>query len=84
MKCGDYRTISLILHAAKVVLRILNRRMEARANEYLGEDQFGFRKGKSTRDAIAIMRSLVESNLKYDQDLHACFVDFEKSFDRVD
>ena len=70
VECGDYRTISLISHAAKVVLRILNRRMEARANEYLGEDQFGFRKGKSTRDAIAIMRSLVERNLEYDQDVY--------------
>ena len=38
VECGNYRTISLISHAAEVVLRILNRRMEARVNEYLGED----------------------------------------------
>ena len=83
VECGDYRTISLISHAAKVVLRIINRRLETRANEYLGDDQFGFRKGKSTRDAIAVMRTLVERNLEYNQDVFACFVDFEKAFDRV-
>ena len=49
----------------------------------MGDDQFGFRKGKSTRDAIAIMRSLVERNLEFDQDVYACFVDFEKAFYRV-
>ena len=66
-----------------MVLRIFNRRMEAWANEYLVEDQFGFRKGKSTRDAISIMRSFVERNLEYVQDVYACFVDFGKAFDRV-
>ena len=57
--------------------------MEARANVYLGKDQFGFRKGKSTSDAIAIMRSLVERNLEIDQDIYACFVDYDKAFDWV-
>ena len=82
-ECEDYRTISLIPHAAKVLLRIINRRLESKANYYLGDDQFGFRRGRSTRDAIAVMRTLVERNLEYNQDVFACFVDFEKAFDRV-
>ena len=83
VECRDYRTISLISHAAKVILRILNRRIEGKLKGKIGEDQFGFQKGKGTRDAIGVMRVLVERNLEFKKDVFACFVDFEKAFDRV-
>jgi hypothetical protein len=51
-KCSDHRTISIIAHAAKIVVRILRRRMERKTEDALGEDQFGFRRGKGTRDAM--------------------------------
>jgi len=49
-KCSDHRTISLIAHAAKIVAKILRRRIENKIEDVLG-DQFGFRRGKGTRDA---------------------------------
>jgi len=51
-KCNDNRTISLIEHTAKIVTKILRRRIEKNIEEVLGEDQFGFRRGKGTRDAM--------------------------------
>jgi hypothetical protein len=55
-KCSDHRTISIIAHAAKIVARILRRRIERMTEDALGEDQLGFRRGKGTRDAIGTLR----------------------------
>jgi hypothetical protein len=59
-KFSDHRTISLIAHAAKIVARILRRRIEKKTEDALGEDQFGFRRGKATRDAIGMLRIISE------------------------
>ena len=83
-ECADHRTISLISHASKILLRILTNRVEARAKHFIGKNQFGFRKGCGTRDAIGVMRMLCERSLELDKDVFICFVDFEKAFDRVD
>jgi len=85
-KCSDFRTISLLGHAAKVLIRVLTKLIEAKTNaiNYIGKDQFGFRKGKGTRDAITTLRVLGERSLQYGKDLCICFVDYEKAFDRVD
>ena len=69
-------TISLISHTAKILLRILNRRLRSK----MEEEQFGFRKGKGTRDAIWLIPTIGE---RY-KDVYAVFVDLEKAFDRVD
>jgi len=45
-KCSDHRTINLIAHTAKIVAKILRRRFERKIEDVLGEDQFGFRRGK--------------------------------------
>ena len=55
-KCSDYRTISLIAHPAKIIAKILRKRIEKKIEDVLGEDQFGFRRGKGTRDAIGMKR----------------------------
>jgi hypothetical protein len=55
-KCSDHRTISLIVHTAKIVARALRRRIERKIKDALGEDQFGFRRGKGTRDATRMLR----------------------------
>lgn len=81
--CSDYRTISLICHASKIMLKILTRRIEYRAKEFIGRSQFGFRKGVGTRDAIGVVRMLCERNIEYRGEVYVCFVDFEKAFDRV-
>src|SRR5580700_3917209 len=81
--CEDHRTISLISHASKIMLKILAKRIEAKAKGFIGQNQFGFKKGVGTRDAIGVMRMLCERNLEHGNDVYICFVDFEKAFDRV-
>ena len=84
--CKDHRTISLLPHAAKIMLKIITKRIQAKveADKGLGEDQFGFRNGRGTRDAIGALRVLAERSLEYGQEVYICFVDYEKAFDRVD
>jgi hypothetical protein len=82
-KCSDHRTISLIAHTAKIVASILRRRIERKTEDVLGEDQFGFRRGKGTRDAIGMLRIISEQTLVIDQKLCACFIDWQKAFDCV-
>ena len=83
-KCSDFRTIGLISHAAKVLLRVLNRRLYARLDQDMGEEQFSFRKGRGTRDAIGVMRMIGERYAEKGREVCVCFVDMEKAFDRVD
>jgi len=81
--CEDHRTISLICHASKIMLKVLTRRIEGKVKDFLSKGQFGFRSGVGTRDAIGVMRMLCERSLEHDNDLYVCYVDFEKAFDRV-
>jgi len=57
--CRDFKTISLISHASKIMLMILTKRIEGKttAVNYITEEQLGFRKGMGTRDAIGVLRS---------------------------
>jgi len=70
-ECGDHRIISLISHVSKILLKILTKRLEAKVDSiyFVGEDQFGFRKGRGTGDAIAVLRTLGERSLQYDKDI---------------
>jgi hypothetical protein len=63
--------------------RILRRRIEKNIEDVLGEDQFGFRSGKGTRDAIGMLRIISERTLEIDEELRVCFTDWQKVFDRV-
>ena len=82
-KCSDHRTISLIAHTAKIAAKILRRRTKKKIEDVLGEDQFGFRRGKGTRDAIGMLRIISERTLEIDKKLSVCFIDWQKAFDRV-
>ena len=82
-KYSDHRTISLIAHTAKIVAEILRRGTEKKIEDVLGEDQFGFRRGKGTRDAIGMLRIISERTLEIDEELSVCFIDWQKAFDRV-
>ncbi|KAI5738261.1 hypothetical protein M8J77_004739 [Diaphorina citri] len=83
-ECKEYRTISCICHLTKAVTRIILKRIENKIEENMGEDQFGFRKGKGTRDAIGCLRMIGERMMEVNKDLYVSFVDWEKAFDRVD
>src|SRR6059036_3676764 len=65
------------------MLKVLTKRIEARPKHVLGRNQFGFRKGCGTRDAVGVMRTLSERSLICGNEVYICFVDFEKAFDRV-
>jgi hypothetical protein len=82
-KCSNHLTFSRIARAAKRVGRILRRRIERKFEDILGEDQFGFRRGKGTRDATGMLRIISERTLDIDEELCACFIDWQKAFDRV-
>lgn len=82
-ECVDFRTISLVTHASKIVLRMLTRRMESKAEVFLGPDQFGFRRDRGTRDGIGALRTLYERSLEHNNKVYICYVDYEKAFDRV-
>ena len=82
-KCSDYRTISLTAHTAKILAKILRRRIEKKIEDVLGEDQFGFRRGKGTRDTIGMIRIIAERTLEIDEELRVCFIDWQKEFYRV-
>ena len=66
-KCSDYHTISLTAHTAKIIAKMLRRRIEKKIEDVLGEDQLGFRRGKGTRDAIGMMRIIAERTLEIDE-----------------
>jgi hypothetical protein len=79
-KCSDHRTISLIAHTAKIVEKILRRRIKKKIEDVFGEDQFGFKRGKGTRDAIRLLRIILERTLEIDEELSVCFIDWQKVF----
>jgi hypothetical protein len=82
-KCSDHRIISLIAHTSNIVARILRRIIERKTEDAFGEDQLGFRRWKESRDAIAMLRIISERTLDIDEELCACFIEWQKAFDRV-
>ena len=82
-QCQNYRTISLISHPSKVMLRIFLNRLKPQAEEIIKEEQAGFGAGRSTTEQIFNLRILCEKYLQHQQCLYHAFVDFKKAFDRV-
>ena len=81
--CQKYRTISLISHPSKVVLKIILNRLQPQAEEIIAEEQAGFRVGRSTTEQLFNLRMLGENYLQHQQNLYHGFIDFKKAFDRV-
>ena len=81
--CNNYRTISLISHASKVMLKILLNRLKPQAEEIIAEEQAGFRSKRSTTEQIFNLRVLGEKYSQHQQDIFHVFIDFKKAFDRV-
>ena len=81
--CKNYRTISLISHPCKIMLRIILNRFKGKAEELLSDEKAGFRPKRSTTEQVFNMRLLIEKHIDHHQDLHYNFIDFKKAFDRV-
>ena len=83
-ECSSYRTIALISHASKVMLKILQARLQQYGNRELPDVQAGFRKGRGTRDQIANIRWITEKAREFQKNIYFCFIDYAKAFDCVD
>ena len=82
-ECQNYRTISLISHPSKVLLKIILNRLKPQAEQIIAEEQAGFRAGRSTTEQIFNLRLICEKYLQHQQHLYHVFVDYKKAFDRV-
>ena len=83
-KCSNYRTIALISHSSKVMLKILQARLHQYVNCELPDVQAGFRKGRGTRDQIANIHWIMEQAREFQKNFYFCFIDYAKAFDCVD
>ena len=83
-ECGNYRTIALISHASKVLLRVIKRRLEVFLIPELPITQAGSRLGIGTREDIANLRWMMKKGREHQRDLYMCFIDYKKAFDGVD
>ena len=82
-ECSNVRTIALISHASKVILKILQAMLQQYVNRELPV-QAGFRKGRGTRDQIAYIRWIIEKAREFQKNIYFCFIDYAKAFDSVD
>lgn len=82
-ECNNYRTISLLTHASKILLNIIRNRIWKKTEINLREDQFGFRQGMGAREAILALRTIAERRLNMNRNTYMGFIDLEKAFDTV-
>ena len=82
-ECSNYCTIALSSHASKVMLKILQARLQQYVNRELPDVQAGFRKGRGTRDQIANIRRIMEKAREFQKNIYFCFIDYAKAFDCV-
>ena len=85
-ECGNYRGISLVAHAGKVLLKIIARHLSGYSErvEILPEEQSGFRPNRSTTDMMFVICRLQELARKKRIPLYVCFIDLTKAYDSVD
>ena len=83
-ECSNYHTVALISHASKVMLKILQVRLQHYVNCELPDVQAGFRKGRGTRDQIPNICRIIEKAREFQKNIYFCFMDYAKAFDCVD
>ena len=76
--------MALISLASKVMLRILQARLQQYVNQELADVQAGFRKGRGTRDQIANICRIIEKASEFQKNIYFCFIDYAKAFGCVD
>ena len=83
-ECSNYHTVALTSHASKVMLNILQARLQQYVNWLLSDVQVGFRKGRGTRDQIANIRWIIEKAKQFQTNIYFCFIDYATAFDYAD
>ena len=81
---SNYSTIALISHASKLMLRILQGRLQQYVNREFPDVQTGFRKGRVIRDQIVKIHWIIEKAREFQKNIYFCFIDYAKAFDCVD
>ena len=83
-ECSNFCTIVLMSHASKVMLKILQARLQQYVNQELPDVQAGFRKGRGSRDQIANIHWIIKKAREFQKNIYFCFTDYTKAFDCVD
>ena len=83
-ECSNYHTIALISHGNKVMLTILQVRLQQYVKYEVPDVQACFRKGRETRDQIANIRWIIKKAREFQKNIYFCFIDYAKAFDCVD
>ena len=83
-KCSNYCTIALISHASKVMLKILQARLQQYVNQELPDVEAGFIKCRGTRDQIANIHWIIKKAREFLKTIYFCLIDYAKAFDCVD
>ena len=81
IECSNYRTLALISHASKVMLKILQARLQQYVNHELPDVQAGFREGRGIREQIANIHWIIEKAREFQKNIYFCFIDYAKAFD---
>ena len=79
-ECSNYRRIALISHTCKVMLKILQARLQQYVNRELTDVQADFRKGRGTTDQIANIHWIIEKAREFRKTIYFCFIDYAKAF----
>ena len=83
-ECSNYHTIALISHASKVMLKILQAKLQQVVNKELSDIHTRFRKGRGIRDQIANIHWIIEKAKEFQKNIYFCLIDYVKAFDCVD
>ena len=83
-ECLNYCTIAVISHTSKVMLKILQARLQQYVNRELPDVQAGFRKGKGMKDKIVNIHWIMEKAREFQKSIYFCLIDYAKTFDCVD
>ena len=83
-ECSNYHTIALISYTSKIMLKILQVRLQQYMNQELPNVRGGFRKGRGTRDEIANIHWIIEKAREFQKNIYFCYTGYAKAFDCVD
>ena len=84
LDCKNYRTIALMSHLGKVLMTILLERLKPQIEDYMSDEQAGFRRDRSTVQQILALRLIAEKARRKNKNIYNCFVDFQKAFGSID
>ena len=83
-ECSNSCAVAVISHSSKVMLKILQARLQQYVNRELPDVQAGFRKGRGTTDQIANIHWIIKKARDFQKNIYFCFIDYVKAFNCVD